>query len=228
VVDVVVPRLKNTLILAAAATLVYLPLSFGVGILTALYHHRPIDSILSIIALAGMSVPEFVIGIVLVIVFAVSLQWLPALSLVQEARTLGEWAEALVLPTLALAAAMVAYGVRMLRDSLVDVFEAEYVIMATLKGVPRWRVVIRHALPNAVLPMLNVTALNIAWLIGGVVVIENVFTYPGLGQLLVSSIGNLDVPVIEAVTLIMTIAYVLLNLGVDIAAILLNPKLRSS
>lgn len=228
VVAIVLPRLKNTLILATAAVVLYLPLSFGLGILTALYHHRSIDNIFSTITLVGMSVPEFVIGTILMVIFAVGLHWLPSLSMLMPGDSLGEVVRKLILPTLTLTAAMTAYGVRMLRDGLIEVFEAEYVRMATLKGLPRWRVLLRHALPNAMLPALNVTALNLAWLVGGVVVVETVFTYPGLGRLLVGAIGDLDTPVVEAVTLIMAFTYVLVNLAVDVAAILLNPRLRTS
>jgi peptide/nickel transport system permease protein len=224
--EVVAPRLENTLILAAAAVALYLPLSFGVGVVTAMFHHRAPDNVLSTLALLGMSMPEFVIGTLLIVVFAASLGWLPALSMLTDGEPLSVAVKKLILPVLTLMAAMTAYGVRMLRDGLIEVFEAEFVRMATLRGLPRWRVIFRHALPSAILPMLNVTALSIAWLIGGVVVVETVFTFPGLGRLLINSIGDLDVPIIEAVVLIMAFAYVLVNLAVDAAAILLDPRLR--
>jgi len=227
VVDIIVPRLKNTLILAAAALVLYLPLSFGLGIITALYHHRPIDNFFSGITLFGMSMPEFVIGTFLIVIFSVKLKWLPALSMIKDGEPILSAVSRLILPVLTLTAAMTAYGLRMLRDRLIEVFEAEFVRMATLRGLSRWRVVIRHALPSAMLPMLNVTALNIAWLVGGVVVVETVFTYPGLGRLLVNAIGDLDVPLVEAVTLIMASAYIMANLVVDIAALLLDPRLRT-
>lgn len=227
VVEIVLPRLKNTLILAAAALLLYLPLSFFLGIITALYHHRTIDNVLSGITLLGMSMPEFVIGTLLIVVFSVNLKLLPALSMLGEGESFRQAAAKLLLPVLTLTAAMTAYGVRMLRDRLIEVFDAEFVRMATLRGLSRWRVILRHALPSAMLPMLNVTALNIAWLVGGVVVVETVFTYPGLGRLLVNSVGDLDMPLVEAVTLIMAFSYVMVNMFVDIAAILLDPRLRT-
>lgn len=227
VVDIVIPRLKNTLILASTAVVLYLPLSFLLGIITAMYHHRPADNLLSGLALLGMSMPEFVLGTLLIVVFAVGFKALPALSMLAKDDSAAEFVRKMALPTVTLTAAMTAYGVRMLRDRLIEVFEAEYVRMATLRGLPRWRVILRHALPNAMLPMLSVTALNIAWLVGGVVVVETVFTYPGLGRLLVNAVGDLDLPVVEAVTLIMAAAYILANLTVDVAAILLNPRLRT-
>lgn len=225
--EVIAPRLKNTLILSTAAVIVYLPLSFGLGIITALYHHKGIDNFFSGVTLLGMSMPEFVIGTLLIVVFSVTLQWLPALSLFSEDDSLKDIIRKLTLPVLTLTAAMTAYGVRMLRDRLIEVFEAEFVRMATLRGLSRWRVIWRHALPSALLPMLSVTALNIAWLVGGVVVVETVFTYPGLGRLLVNAVGDLDVPLVLGITLIMTFAYVLVNLAVDIAAIIIDPRLRT-
>jgi peptide/nickel transport system permease protein len=132
-----------------------------------------------------------------------------------------------VLPAITLMVAMAVYAIRMLRDSLIDVLDSEFVRMATLKGVPRWRVVLRHALPNAIGPALNVTALNLTYLIGGVVVVEEVFSYPGLGKLLVDSISVRDVPVVEAVALIASAVYILANLVADVLAIIANPRLRT-
>jgi len=225
--EIVLPKLKNTLILAAAAVIIYLPLSFSLGIITALYHHRSVDNIFSGLTLLGMSIPEFVIGTLLIIIFAVNLKWLPALSMFSENEPIDTAIRKLILPVITLTAAMTAYGVRMLRDRLIEVFEAEFVRMATLRGLSKWRVIVRHALPSSMLPMLNVTALNIAWLVGGVVVVETVFTYPGLGRLLVNAVGDLDIPLVEAIVLIMAFAYILVNLIVDIAGIMIDPRLRT-
>ena len=227
VIDIILPALKNTLLLSGAAIVLYLPLSFFIGITTAFYHHKFIDNLLSGLALLGMSMPEFVIGTLLVVAFAVELRWLPALSMLSGGEPIFNSAKKLVLPVLTLTAEMLAYGARMLRDRLIEIFEAEFVQMATLRGLSRWRVIFRHALPSAVLPFLNVTSINIAWLVGGVVVVETVFTYPGIGRLFVDALGNLDYPLVEALTLIMAFVYVIVNLGVDIAAILLDPRLRN-
>jgi peptide/nickel transport system permease protein len=134
---------------------------------------------------------------------------------------------ATVLPAVTLMVAMAVYAIRMLRDNLIDVLDSEYVRMATLKGVPRWRVVLRHALPNAVGPALNVTALNLTYLIGGVVVVESVFSYPGLGRQLIESISVRDVPVVEATALLAAAVYILANLVADVLAMILNPRLRT-
>ena len=132
-----------------------------------------------------------------------------------------------MLPAVTLMVAMAVYAIRMLRDNLIDVLDSEYVRMATLKGVPRWRVVLRHALPNAVGPALNVTALNLTYLIGGVVVVESVFSYPGLGKQLIESISVRDVPVVEATALLAAAVYILSNLLADVLAMMLNPRLRT-
>ncbi len=227
VAEVIWQPLKNTLILSAAAVLLYLPLSFGLGILTAMYNGRSADNIISAIVLFGMSVPEFVVGTLLIVFFSASLGWLPAISMIASQDSIFTIIKKLSLPTVTLTAAMTAYGVRILREGLIEIFESEYVRMATLRGLPRWRVIWRHALPSSILPMLNVTALNIAWLVGGVVVVEVVFTYPGLGRLLVNSIGDLDVPLVEATVLIMAVFYVFVNLVVDIMALVIDPRLRT-
>jgi peptide/nickel transport system permease protein len=224
----VFPRLRNTLMLAGSVLILYLPVSMILGILTALNHNRGADNVISILALAGMSLPEFVTGFLLLIVFAVTFDLFPALSLLDGSESLPDLVHKLALPVLTLLTVTTAYGLRILRDELIDVFESEYVRMAILKGLPKWQVVFRHALPNSVVPMLNVWGLTAAWLIGGVVVVETVFSYPGLGRLLMNSLGVLDTPVIEAIVLILATTYTLVNLVVDIAAILLNPRLRTT
>jgi peptide/nickel transport system permease protein len=169
-----------------------------------------------------------VLGTLLIFVFAVSLGWFPALSFIDPGTSFGGKLHALVLPAVTLTVGMAVYAIRMLRDNLIEVLESEYVRMATLKGVPRWRVVLGHALPNALGPALNVTALNLTYLIGGVVVVEKVFSYQGLGQLLVDSIFNRDTPVVEAVTLVAAAVYIGANLVADVGSLLLNPRLRTA
>src|SRR5207244_4891396 len=188
----------------------------------ALFRGKLADSVISVITLVGLSVPEFVLGTLLIFGFAVHLSLAPALSIVNPGDGLFRCLLATVLPAVTLMVAMAGYAIRMLRDNLVDVLDSEYVRMATLKGVPRWRVVARHALPNAVGPALNVTALNLTYLIGGVVVVETVFSYPGLGKMLVDSISVRDVPVVEAIALIAAAVYIIANLIADVLAILLK------
>src|SRR5438309_5397085 len=228
VVRYVFPRLRNTLILAGLALGLYLILSLTIGVVTALFHGQVLDTWLSVLTLVGMSMPEFVVGILLVLVFAVAVPLFPPLALMDQVKTFPGLLYTLSLPILTLTAAMTAYAVRMMRDNLIDVLESDYVQMATLKGLPRVRVVLRHALPNALGPALNVTALNIAWLMGGVVVVETVFNFPGLGRLLVDSISLKDVPVILAASLLLTAVYILANLVADVLVLVLNPRLRAS
>jgi peptide/nickel transport system permease protein len=160
------------------------------------------------------------------LVFVIQLQLLPAISLVDQSSSFWEYLRATTLPAMTLAIVMAVYAVRMLRDSLIEVLDSDYVRMAELKGLSARRVLLRHALPNALVPTLNVTALNLAYLVGGVVVVEKVFGYPGFGSLLVDSLQLRDLPVIEATVMIAALVYVLANLAVDVAAILLNPRLK--
>jgi len=227
VLDIVAPRLRNTLILGAAAFALYIPISLLFGILSAVYRGRSIDNFLSTLTLVGLSIPEFVMGTILLIVFAASLRWFPALSLIEDARNLGDALKALALPAITLSIAMSVYAIRMLRDNLIEVLDSEYVRMATLKGLSRRQVVLRHALPNALGPALNVTALNLVYLIGGVVVVERIFAYPGLGSLLVDSISLRDAPLIEAAALLISGSYIIANLVADVGVVLLNPRLRT-
>jgi len=169
-----------------------------------------------------------VLGTLLIFGFAVKLSVAPALSIVSPGDGLFTRLHATVLPAVTLMVAMAVYAIRMLRDNLIDVLDSEYVRMATLKGVPRWRVVMRHALPNSLGPALNVTALNLTYLIGGVVVVETVFSYPGLGKLLIDSISVRDVPVVEVTALLASGVYIVANLVADVLAMVLNPRLRTS
>jgi peptide/nickel transport system permease protein len=219
---------KNTLFLSVFAFLLYVPVTVILATLAALSKGKLPDSLISVVTLIGLSLPEFVLGTLLIFVFAVQLSVVPALSIVNPGDDLLTRFQATVLPAVTLMVAMAVYAIRMLRDNLIDVLDSDYVRMATLKGVPRWGVVVRHALPNAVGPALNVTALNLTYLIGGIVVVESVFSYPGLGKMLVNSIFVRDVPVVEAVTLLAAAVYIIANLVADVLAMLLNPRLRTA
>jgi peptide/nickel transport system permease protein len=226
--SIIVPKIGNTLLLAAFAFVLYIPVTLIASIASALYRDRWPDSLTSVFTLVGLALPEFVLGTLLIFVFAVELGWFPALSFIDPGTSFAGKLHALMLPAVTLAVGMSVYAIRMLRDNLIEVLESEYVRMASLKGVPRWRVVLRHALPNSLGPALNVTALNLTYLIGGVVVVEEVFSYQGLGQLLVDSIFNRDTPVVEAVTLLAAAVYIGANLLADIGSLLLNPRLRTA
>lgn len=219
---------KNTLFLSAFAFLLYLPVTLFLATIAALWRGKVADSVISVFTLVGLSLPEFVLGTLLIFAFAVQFELAPALSIVNPGDGFITRLHATVLPAITLMVAMAVYAIRMLRDNLIDVLDSEYVRMAALKGVPRWRVVARHALPNAVGPALNVTALNLTYLIGGIVVVESVFSYPGLGKMLVDSIFVRDVPVVEATALLASAVYIVANLIADVLAMLLNPRLRTN
>lgn len=227
VADFVLARLGNTLILSGLALLLYVPLSLSVGIITAIFRRRWFATALSALALAGTALPEFVTGILLIVVFAVALPWFPPLALIDRARSFPQLLHTLALPTVTLTIAMTAYAVRMMQSSLITVLESEYVRMATLKGLSPARVIVFHALPNALGPALRVTVINVAWLVGGVVLVENVFNFPGIGQLLVDSIRLLDTPVIESIALLTASVYIAANLAADLVAGILNPRLQA-
>jgi peptide/nickel transport system permease protein len=226
--EVLAPRIFNTLALSVYAFLLYLPLTVIPAVVQALTRDKATDHALSVVTLVLLSMPDFLLATILLLAFVLWIPVLPAISLVDETSSFGEYMRAMTLPAATLAIVMAVYAVRMLRDNLIEVLDSDYVRMAELKGLSRWRVLLRHALPNALVPTLNVTALNLAYLIGGVVVVERVFSYPGFGTLLVDSLQLRDLPVIEATVMIAALVYVTANLVADIAAILLNPRLRTA
>lgn len=226
--EILAPRIRNTLILAALALLLYLPLSLVPAVVQALYRDRPVDQLLSVLNLIAVSLPDFLLGTLLLIAFAVTMPIFPVMSLVDETSSIAEYLRACALPAATLAIVMAAYAVRMLRDNLIEILDADFIRMAELKGLSRSKVLVRHALPNALVPTLNVTALNLAYVIGGVVIVERVFSYPGFGSLTVDALTLRDVPLIEATVLIAAAVYIVANLLADIGAMLLNPRLRRS
>jgi peptide/nickel transport system permease protein len=227
VVDILGPRIFNTLLLAAYAFILYIPLATLPALVQAVTRDRPLDHALSLVTLVLLSMPDFLLATILLITFVIAIPVLPAISLVDHSSSALEYVRAMTLPAVTLAIVMAVYAVRMLRDNLIEVLDSEYVRMAELKGVPARRVVWRHALPNALVPTLNVTALNLAYLIGGVVVVERVFSYPGFGSLLLDVLQLRDLPVIEATVMLAAAVYIFGNLLADIGAVLLNPRLRS-
>ncbi len=227
IVDILAPRIVNTLILSGVAFLLYLPLALIPALIQAVNRDRPVDHVLSTVTLILLSIPDFLLATLLLIAFVIVIPILPAVSLVEDSTDFVGWVRALVLPSVTLATVMAVYAVRMLRDNLIEVLDAEYIRMAELKGLSRRAVLLRHALPNALVPTLNVTALNLGYLIGGVVIVEKVFSFPGFGSLLVDSLQLRDVPLIEATVLIAATVYVGANLVADVSAILLNPRLRT-
>jgi peptide/nickel transport system permease protein len=227
VAEILGPRIFNTVLLSVYAFLIYLPLTILPALLQALNRDRATDHAFSVVTLVLLSVPDFLLATLLLLTFVVMVPILPAISLVDGTSSAWEYFRAMTLPALTLAIVMAVYAVRMLRDNLIEVLDSDYIRMAELKGLSRRRVLLRHALPNALVPTLNVTALNLAYLVGGVVVVEKVFSYPGFGSLLVDSLQLRDLPVIEATVMIAAFVYVAANLIADVAAILLNPRLRT-
>ena len=226
ITEILAPKIFNTLILSGCAFILYLPLSFITALLQAYYKNKNIDISLSIITLIILSLPDFIIGTIMIIVFVVVFPIFPAISLVGEYSDFSEWFMALVMPSITLALVMSVYAVRMLRDNLIEVLDSEYIFMAKLKGLSKSTVLIKHALPNAIIPTLNITALNLGFLIGGVVIVEKIFTFPGFGNLLIDSIKFRDLPLVEATILIAAAFYIFANLLTDILSIIFNPRLR--
>lgn len=222
--ELVFGRLGNTLELAALAAVMSIPLALGLGILAALYRNGKFDRSVNAMTLTSISFPEFFVAYVLIFVFSVKAGWLPSLA-AEGDGSIFERLRGLVLPALTLTLVVVAHMMRMTRAALIGVLSSPYIEMARLKGVTPLRVITRHALPNALAPIINVVVLNLAYLIVGVVVVEVVFVYPGLGQLMVDSVQKRDIPVVQACSLIFAATYVLLNLTADILATVTNPRL---
>ena len=226
--DLVADRFKNSMLLGACALAVGLPLAFAMGILAALRRDRPLDLVLSALAISAMTIPEFVSATILILVFSGWLGWLPGIILTSADAPVSEFFPGIILPVAVLSMVMTAHILRTVRSSMIEVLDSDYVRMATLKGVPYHSMVLRHVLPNALLPAINVVALTVAWLLGGVVVIETVFNYPGLGRLMISAISDRDLGLVQAIALIVASVYVVVNLTADLLTLLANPRLRTA
>lgn len=226
VVDIVGFRLANTMALAGLVAAIAVPFAVTLGTLAAIYRDSLLDRIINIATLGALSIPEFFLGFVLIIIFAVEYPLFPSLSNVSPGMPLGDRLYAMTLPAATLTLIILAHIMRMTRTAIVDVMGRPFIEMAVLKGLPRWRIVLEHALPNALSPIINVIAFNLAYLVVGVVVVEVVFVYPGMGQLMVDAVSTRDVPIVQACGLIFASVYVVLNLVADIAAMLANPRLR--
>lgn len=219
-------RLGNTFFLAGASAVLAVPLALFLGVVSVLYRDRWVDKFISITTLSAISFPEFFIAYILILWFSVEHQIFPSFSRITLDMTFWNKLNAVALPALTLTMISVAHMMRLTRAAILNVISAPYIEMALLKGLSPWRIVVRHALPNALSPVINVVVMNLAFMIVGSVVIEVVFVYPGLGQLLVDAVSNRDVPVVQASVLIFASAYVLLNLLADVLSIVTNPKLR--
>jgi peptide/nickel transport system permease protein len=221
-------RIQNTLILMASSGIVAMPLSILIGTYAAVRRGKFFDNVSSLVTLVLASLPEFVVAIFLVFLLATNVfQILPAISFV-EPGTLA-WADpkSLILPSLTLILAVTPYVSRIMRGSMIEVMESEYIQMARLKGLSERTVILRHALPNAIAPTIQVIALQLAWLAGGVVVVEAIFAYPGIGTIMIDAVKSRDLPIVQAITLMIAALYVILNILADIGTILSTPRLRT-
>lgn len=218
-------RLFNTLFLAAVAAVISVPLAVTLGVLAALYRNTLFDRAINVVTLTSISFPEFFVAYILILFLAVKVNIFPSLSNVSSDLGFWEHVYRVILPALTLTLVIVAHMMRQTRANIINLLASPYIEMAMLKGVSRSRIIVHHALPNALAPIINVIAINLAYLVVGVVVVEVVFVYPGLGQTLVDSVSKRDMPVVQASCLIFATAYILLNLTADVLAILTNPRL---
>ena len=226
VADLIGRRLSNTLFLASSAAIIAVPLSLFLGMLAALYRESLFDKIISMTTLTTISVPEFLVAYILIVFLSVEFSVFPSMANISP--DVGFWDQlyAVFLPVLTLVLVVVAHMMRLTRAAIINVLTRPYIETAQLKGMKRSWVIVYHALPNALAPIINVVMINLAYLVVGVVVVEVVFVYPGLGQLLVDSVSKRDLPVVQASGLIFASTYVMLNLTADILSILANPLLR--
>lgn len=220
-------RLKNTLFLSTLTALLAVPLAVIFGILSAIYQNKAFDRIFAIVTLSFISFPEFFIAYILILVFAVQLGWFPSLAAMTNEIALWQRVYVLTLPIITLTISVLAHMSRMTRTAIIGVLSEPYIEMAYLSGASPTRVIVQHALPNAIGPIATVIALNLAYLIVGVIVVEVVFAYPGIGQLMVDAVSARDVPVVQACGLLFGAIYISLNRVADILGILADPRLRA-
>ncbi|MES0810071.1 ABC transporter permease [Roseibium sp. SCPC15] len=219
-------RLGNTLFLALWAAVISVPLAILLGLIAVRFRNRWPDRLVSAMSLATISVPEFVIGYVFMFFVAVKLRWVPSVSMINDSMSLMQKLQSIALPVIVLTFVVLAHMMRMTRAAILNVMESPYIETAELKGLSRFAVITRHALPNSIAPIVNVVMLNLAYLVVGVVVVEVIFVYPGMGQYLVDHVAKRDIPVVQAAGLIFASVYILLNMAADIIGIVANPRLR--
>lgn len=219
-------RLKNTMFLAFWAAAISVPLAIFLGLLAVRYKDRWPDKTISAVTLTTISIPEFMIGYILVYWLAIKFRWFPSVAIINDSMSLLEKLNAIALPVMVLTLVVLAHMMRMTRAAILNVMQSAYIETAELKGLPMLTVIRKHAFPNAVAPIVNVVMINMAYLVVGVVVVEVVFAYPGMGQYLVDHVTKRDVPVVQACGLIFAAVYIGLNLIADIVSIVTNPRLR--
>ena len=218
-------RLWNTFFLAAMSAIIAIPIAISLGVLAALYRNTLFDRAINVFTLTSVSFPEFFVAYILILFFAVLAGVFPSISNIDSEMPFWDKIFRSFLPSLTLSLVVIAQMMRMTRASIINLLASPYIEMARLKGIRKTRIIVKHALPNALAPIINVVALNLAYLVTGVVVVEVVFVYPGLGQLLVDSVSKRDITVVQASSLIFAATYILLNLLADVLSILTNPRL---
>jgi len=225
--EIIAGRLPKSLLLAGLTATVAVPIALAVGIVSAMYRGSRLDRVLNVLTLSMVAVPEFLVATVAVLIFAVKLRWLPSLTMVPEDATLAQFLKAYALPVMTLCFVIIAQMARMTRAAVIDQLSQPYVEMAVLKGLRPARVALFHALPNAIGPIVNAVALSLSYLLGGAIIVETIFNYPGVASLMVDAVTSRDMPVLQACAMIFCAAYLLLVLTADICAILANPRLRN-
>ncbi len=223
--EMIAPRLLNTLFLASAAALIAVPLSLFLGVMAALYRNSIFDRAVNVVSLTSISSPEFFLAYILIMFLAVKFPIFVSLASITPGMSFFDRLYAVMLPTLTLVLVIVAHMMRMTRAAIINLLASPYIEMSRLKGAKPLQIILRHALPNAWAPIVNVIALNLAYLVVGVVVVEVVFTYPGIGQLMVDAVSKRDLPVVQGCALVFAMTYILLNLLADIVTIVSNPRL---
>ncbi len=218
-------RIANTLFLGGFAAAIAVPLALFLGILAALYRNTLYDRAINTFTLTTISFPEFFVAYILILFFAIKLGWFPGISNISTELSFGNKLFRTLLPATTLTLVVLAHMLRMTRATIINLLASPYIEMARLKGISPMKIILRHALPNALAPIVNVVAINLAYLVVGVVIVEVVFVYPGLGQLMVDSVSKRDIPVVQACSMIFASVYILLNLSADIISIVTNPRI---
>lgn len=226
VADLIGTRFANTMKLAAVTALFSVPVALMLGITAAILRGTIYDRIVTTITITVISVPEFMVATSAVLVFAVYLKWLPALAFANEVHSFGELLRVFAMPVITLSFVISAQMIRMTRAAVIETLDTPYVEMALLKGASRSRMVLRHALPNALGPIVNAVALSVSYLLGGVIIVETIFNYPGIAKLMVDAVATRDLPLIQTCSMIFCLGYLLLITVADIIAIVSNPRLR--
>ncbi len=226
IVDLIGGRLANTMKLAAVTALFSIPIALTLGITAAIMRGTIYDRIVTTITITVISVPEFMVATSAVLIFAVYLKWLPALAFANEVQSFGELLRVFAMPVITLSFVISAQMIRMTRAAVIETLDTPYVEMALLKGASRSRMVVRHALPNALGPIVNAVALSVSYLLGGVIIVETIFNYPGIAKLMVDAVSTRDLPLIQTCALIFCLGYLILITIADIIAIVSNPRLR--